>query len=94
MKVITQPTDRQYPSIGLLSTGDTFQYERFQYMKIRIKCAGLYCNTRHENYPYDTHKLCACVNLKSGTIRLLERETEVLSTKAEAHVTIRNPDDN
>ncbi len=60
--------------VGHLMNGDTFRYESYLYMHFRPGCSGF--------TPHINNSMVCCLNLKSGTMRLLHEGQKVQQMKS------------
>jgi len=77
MKLIVDCEDKTI-RVGDISYGDCFYFNGYVYMLVRLQCNGLQFSK-----PTETQ---VCVNLKSGTMRLLHQTTVVSKVTAKAHI--------
>lgn len=77
MKDITLHVKKHGIQLEYLRYGDTFRFEAngkpYEYMRMSLDCVGLTANYRKMDY-------VPVLNLKSGTARLLARDTIVIRT--------------
>ncbi len=71
---------KDHVRLGDMGYGDCFFYERYLYMKIRLKCSELNCKKPHDR--------SAALNLKSGTMRLLKKTERVSRANAVVHLDV------
>jgi hypothetical protein len=77
MKVVFERGEN-LEALGMLYHGQCFKYDSHVYMKIRLKCSGF---SYQKGGSQD-----ACLNLKSGTMRLLPKDLCVNVVEAVAHI--------
>ena len=81
MRITRTTTGRPTARLDSYSYGDSFMYDTHLYMLIRTQCSGF------EAY-YDKANMRRALNLKSGTMRLLPRNTIV--ERVNAHIVLED----
>lgn len=82
MRIITDERKRHFQLLRNMDRGETFQFEKYQYMKIDPKCSGMCDN------PVRDREHILALNLRHGSCRTIHRDLQVLKTDAECHITI------
>ena len=76
---IIEESRNGFTKLADVEYGETFKFSTYVYMKVRLRCEGLSASLKGGH--------TSCMNLNSGTVRLLPNDQSVVLVKLEATLT-------